>query len=491
MAVVDIGSNSIRLVVFDGAKRSPTPLFNEKLLCGLGRGLATNGRLSGKSMNSALRALRRYRSIVDQLGVKSLNLVATAAAREAENGADFIARAEQICRAKIHVLSGGEEALISGAGVIAGTPDADGLGADMGGGSLEVFEIKGGAVRNSVTLPLGGLRLLDHSQGDMEKARVFVDEHLAKVDWLENGEGHHVYAVGGTWRAFGRLHMAQTRYPLSVMHGYRISRDDTIQFARLLDHLSPSSLDGIEDISKQRREMLPFGALVLERFFKCVRPSDLVISAFGLREGVIYRLLNAAEKARDPLIVACEELAQLRARSAAHARELCDWTDAIFTSSEIEETDEERRLRHAGCLLSDIGWRAHPEYRGEQSLDLIAHASFASIDHPGRAYLGLAIYFRHQGIDADPPPAPLMGIASKRLVERASILGAAIRVAHTLSAAMPGIICATPVRQIGGTLALDIPKRYSALNGERLEHRFYTLARELDLTPDIRIGGSN
>ena len=490
MAVIDIGSNSVRLVVFDGAKRSPTPLFNEKVLCGLGRELETTGRLGDEAMASALRALRRYRSIVDQLGAVSLYAVATAAAREAKNGAKFIAAARDICNCEVRVLSGREEAKYSGDGVIAGIPDADGLAADLGGGSLEVFELKKSTSPRGVTLPLGGLRLIDLSGGDVEKAGAFVDEQLASVDWFERGAGRPLYMVGGTWRAFGRLHMAQTRYPLGVMHGYRMSIDEALKFSHLLDHLSPSSLDGIGDISKLRRETLPYGALVLERFIRRVRPSEIVISAFGLREGIVYGQLSDEEKSSDPLIEACRELADLRARSPKHAQELCAWTDAIFALPKLKETAAERRLRHAACLLSDIGWRAHPEYRGEQSLDLIAHASFAGIDHPGRAFVALSVYFRHRGIDAVPPSEPLMELADERLLKRARILGAAIRAAHMISAAMHGIIGDTPVSYDDGALVLQLPKRYRALEGERLDRRFNLLARELEKKSEIRIEGA-
>jgi exopolyphosphatase/guanosine-5'-triphosphate,3'-diphosphate pyrophosphatase len=489
VAVIDIGSNSVRLVVFDGAKRSPTPFFNEKVLCGLGRELASTGRLGDDAIASALRVLRRYRAIVDQLGAQSLHAVATAAAREAKNGADFIKAAQDICQTKIQVLSGREEAALSGNGVIAGMPKANGLAADMGGGSLEVLEVKDGSVHGGVTLPLGGLRLIDLSDGDVADAGAFVDEQLASVDWFETGRDRPIYMVGGTWRAFGRLHMAQTRYPLGVMHGYSMSVDEALKFAHLLDHLSPSSLDGIGEISKMRRETLPFGALVLERFIRRVRPSEIIVSAFGLREGLVYGLLSKDDKARDPLLAACGELADLRARSPRHARELCDWTDVIFALPALEETREERRLRHAACLLSDIGWRAHPEYRGEHSLDLIAHASFAGIDHPGRAFLALSVFFRHQGIEADTQASRLAALADARSIKRAKILGAAIRAAHMISAAMPDIIGDTPVKYENGAIVLRIPKRHRALEGERLERRFAVLAKELGTTLDIRIGG--
>ena len=489
VAVIDIGSNSVRLVVYEGAKRSPTPLFNEKVLCGLGRELATTGRMSEESVTSALSTLRRYRKIVEQTGAKFLEVAATAAAREAENGNEFIASAEEICGTGIRILSGGQEARLAATGVISGIPDADGLAADMGGGSLEITDIDGGEFHEGVTLPLGGLKLIDLSSGDLKKAASIVDEQLARVDWLTQGRDRPFYMVGGTWRAFGRLHMAQTLYPLSVMHAYRMSTDDALKFAHLLDHLSPTSLDGIEDVSRPRRETLPFGALVLERFIRRVRPSELVISAFGLREGMLYELLGDEEKRRDPLLAACEELATLRARSVVHAWELCRWTDVLFQKPGPKESAGERRLRHAACLLSDIGWRAHPEYRGEQSLDLIAHASFAGIDHPGRAFLALCVFYRNQGLIDGEIDLPLLELVDERALKRARIIAAAIRAAHMISAAMPGIIDDTPVTYDGKKLVLRLPKRFSDLNGERLRRRFAALAGELDREPDIRAKG--
>ncbi len=235
-------------------------------------------------------------------------------------------------------------------------------------------------------LPLGGLRLIDASGGSLKKAREIVDAELGKVDWLEKGRGRDFYAIGGTWRALARLHMTQTNYPLSVMHNYRINADDALRFAALLDHQSQSSLAGIRDISSARRETIPYGALVLERLIKQMKPRSVVVSVFGIREGLLYSLLSEEEQRKDPLIAACDDIARRWSRSIDSAYELCFWTDALFRAPGPTETPEQRRLRHAACLLSDIGWRAHPDYRGIQSLNLIAHGTFVGVDHPGRAF---------------------------------------------------------------------------------------------------------
>ncbi len=490
VAVVDIGSNSVRLVVYEGATRAPNPLFNEKVLCGLGRTLASTGRLSADAIPRALRALRRFRALIDQIGASRIEVIATAAAREAENGPEFIAQAERILDVPIRVLTGREEAELAALGVGAGIHDADGIAGDLGGGSLELIELRGGGLAQAATLPLGGLRLIDASGGSLKRAREIVDAELAKIDWLDKGAGRDFYAIGGTWRALARLHMVQTRYPLSVMHNYRIEAGDALKFAALLDHQSQSSLAGIRDISSARRETVPYGALVLERLLKQMKPKAVVVSVFGIREGLLYNLLPEGERRKDALIAACEELARQRSRSLDSAYELCFWTDALFRTPGLAETPEQRRLRHAACLLSDIGWRAHPDYRGIQSLNLVAQGNFVGVDHPGRAFLALTVYYRAEGTIKDELSQSLMGLVDKDMLKRARILGAAFRAAHMVSAAMPGVLTNTPITYEGNRLVWTLPEPYSNLEGERVERRFGDLAKLLERDPEIRVGSS-
>jgi exopolyphosphatase/guanosine-5'-triphosphate,3'-diphosphate pyrophosphatase len=236
--------------------------------------------------------------------------------------------------------------------------------------------------------------------------------------------------------------------------------------------------------------VLPYGALVLEHVLEEFAPEQVVFSVFGIREGLLFGLLSEHERRKDPLLSFCEEYARLRSRSTLHAKELCTWTDAIFTEPGPRETDEERRLRHAACLISDIGWRAHPDYRGEQSLNVIAHAALAGIDHPGRIFLALSVYFRHVG----PSQAAAEGLSSrlKRLIDpralkRARIVGAAIRTAHMLSIGTSGIIDEAPVTYDSGKLVLSIPPAHAAMDGERLSRRFQVLAELLECEPEVRI----
>jgi exopolyphosphatase/guanosine-5'-triphosphate,3'-diphosphate pyrophosphatase len=490
VAVVDIGSNSVRLIVYENSGRAPMPIFNEKILCGLGRSLASTGKLAPDAVERALRALRRFRALIDQLGAVHVEAIATAAAREAANGPEFIAQAERILDRNISVLSGSREAELAALGVVSGIHAADGFAGDLGGGSLELIDVRGGRPGDAATLPLGGLRLIDAAGGSLKKAREIVDAELAKVEWLEKGRGRDFYAIGGTWRALARLHMTQTDYPLSVMHNYRIEADDALRFASVLDHQSQSSLAGIRDISSARRETLPYGALVLERLIKQMKPRSVVASVCGIREGLLYSLLSEEEKQRDPLIATCNDMARRRARSVESAYELCFWTDALFRAPGPTETPEQRRLRHAGCLLSDIGWRAHPDYRGIQSLNLVAHGNFVGVDHPGRAFLALAVYYRNEGLVKDELSQRLVELVDKDMLKRARILGAAIRAAHMVSAAMPGVLANTPIAYEGNRLVWTLPDPYSSLEGERVERRFKVLAGLLDREAEIRIGSA-
>ncbi|MEQ1616553.1 MAG: exopolyphosphatase, partial [Hyphomicrobiaceae bacterium] len=285
-----------------------------------------------------------------------------------------------------------------------------------------------------------------------------------------------------------KLHMEMIGYPLRVMHGYALPTREAIEFCEAIRR--GRRMPGLEGISKARRETLPYGALVMERVLKRMEPSRVMFSVFGIREGLLFSFLSDYEKAKDPLLSFCEDYARLRSRSVAHAQELCAWTDALFTDpAGPKESADERRLRHAACLISDIGWRAHPDYRGEQSLNVIAHAALAGVDHPGRLFLALSVYFRHVGTGeqtAEELSTRLKKAIDKRLLKRARIVGAAVRAAHMISIGMPGIIDETQLFYEKGKLVLVIPPAYQAMNGERLARRFESLGQLLERPTDIR-----
>src|SRR5690242_18024543 len=435
VAVVDIGSNSVRLVVYDGLTRSPAALFNEKALCGLGREVQSTKLLAADAVDHALATLKRYSALCDTMGVKKIYAIATAACREAKNGRAFVKLAQRTIGTEIDVLSGGREAELTALGVISGVHRADGVVGDLGGGSLELVEVHGTHARHGLTRPLGGLALADISARSLKKAEKFVKKSLSGLPVLKDCEDRNFYAVGGTWRSLARLHMWQTGYPLHVMHGYAIRADEAEEFARLVHRVDVDTLANIEVVNSARRPLLPYAALVLEHILRVGKPRQVVFSALGIREGLLFSLLKAKEKEKDALIEAARHLNQLRSRSPRHGEELIAWTDRFMATSGLEETADERRLRHAACLLADIGWRAHPDYRGEQSLNIIAYGGFTAIDHPGRAYLALAVFFRHVGLVMDDGLSPrLRELASTRMLDRARVLGTALRLAYVVTA---------------------------------------------------------
>lgn len=485
VGVIDIGSNSVRLVVYEGLARSPSPIFNEKVLCGLGREVQSTGLLAPDAIEKAHAALRRFRALCGTMRVGKLHVLATAACRDAKNGGAFIREARKICQARIDVLSGSQEARLSAYGVVSGIYRPDGVVGDLGGGSVELISVHGTELGAGITLPLGGLALQDVSKQSIKRADKFVKQSLSHARLLRGLHGRTFYAIGGTWRALARLHIWQVGYPLHVMHGYVIPAREALEYAKLVRRVNPETLSQIEVVAPARRPLLAYAALVLEHVIRIGKPKDVMISALGVREGLLYSLLNAKKGREDALLASARDLNQLRSRSARHGEELVAWSDRFMDSTGIEETPQEKRLRHAACLLADIGWRAHPDYRGEQASDLIAHGNFIGIDHPGRTFLAMAVYFRYMGLIEDELPPRLRELATTRMLDRARVLGASMRVAYLISASMPGVLPKTPLRVLRGKLTLRLDGKHAALASDRLFNRLRQLARIVGRDPVI------
>jgi exopolyphosphatase/guanosine-5'-triphosphate,3'-diphosphate pyrophosphatase len=329
---------------------------------------------------------------------------------------------------------------------------------------------------------------MDLSGGSIETAREIIDEAFAKAGILKLLEGRTFYAVGGTWRNIAKLHMAQSHYPLHVLHCYRLTRPQALSLSGLVAHLSPASMKEIREISKSRSDTMPFGALVLERLLTHARPDAVEISVYGVREGLLYSKLPSRKRTSDALLSSCWDFARRYARSPEHELELCDWSDQLFGPGRLAETDAQRRLRYAACLLADIGWRAHPDYRAERSLSMISQAAFVGIDHPGRVFLALTVFYRYDGDGED-------GDGLNRLLgdeddQRAHLLSSLFRLAYILSAAMPGMLPKIQLRfGDNKTLILKLPRKLADLTGERVEKRLSGLATEMGRTGKVMIGG--
>jgi exopolyphosphatase/guanosine-5'-triphosphate,3'-diphosphate pyrophosphatase len=477
IGVVDIGSNSIRLVVFDRLSRAPWPLFNEKVLCGLGRGLESSGELNKNGVEMAIANLERFVRLAEAMGVDTLDMVATAAVRDAENGAQFVRDAERRCRCKIRVLSGEEEARLSALGVASGMPGASGVMGDLGGGSLELVRLAQGEPGRHVTLPIGPLRLMDLADGDRDRARKAVDQHLERLDWLTEIRGGDFYPVGGAWRTLARIHMDQVRYPLHVIHAYTIERRAAEEMARVISRLGRRSLASIRGVPRRRLDSLPLAALVLERVLRLVRPERVLFSAYGLREGLIFSRLPPAEQRKDPLIEVARELAVLEGRFGAQGQKLKAWLAPLFP----DETAAQARLRLAICEMSDIGWREHPDYRAEQAFMRVLRLPIAGIDHHERVFAAVAIALRY---GAEPDLAvmePMLRLLDEPARRDANLLGLGLRLAYSLSAGPATWLERTALARTNSRLTLHLPKGEEAMFGEAVQRRLEALGRALDL----------
>jgi len=479
VAVIDIGSNSVRLVVYEKMARSLMSVFNEKTLCGLGREVQSTGLLAPDAVDKALTSLKRFHALCKIQKVGRVYAIATAACRDATNGPDFIARAERICGTRIEILSGPREAKLSALGVVSGVHKPDGIVGDLGGGSLELVDVRGHQIRGGVTLPLGSLALQDLSHKSLKRAERIVKNELSEVARLKAGRGRTFYAVGGTWRALARIHIIQSGYPLKVMHGYSIPAAEALDFVRRLRRLAAANmLANIEAVADARRPLLAYAALVLEYIIRVAQPKTITFSTFGVREGLLFSMLPERERNLDGLICAAQSLNELLSRSARHAQELIAWTDRLVRVVHLRESEEERRLRHAACLLSDIGWRAHPDPRGEQTLEIITNGNFGSISHQGRAFVALSVFFRYAGLsEENQPPTIIQQQVTAPMLERDRMLGAAFRVAHLISAARPGVLPATHFRTQDRKLMLVFEHQMVDLVADRVGSRFRQLAR--------------
>jgi len=475
--VIDIGSNSVRLVIYEGVRRAPVPVFNEKVQCGIGKTLATTGRLEDEAVSRTMKALAQFRSILDRWKVGQVDVAATAAVRDAENGRDFVTRAEQRIGLPIRVLTGDQEAEFAALGVISGIPEADGLVGDLGGGSLELATVEDGKVGKRATLPIGGLRLRDAAGNDPKEARRIAGAALDGVPWLGDVKGKPLYAVGGMWRNFARIHMEQFGYDLNILHHYRMGREDVLRLAETLAKQSRKSYDAMTVISGRRKELMPFAAAALARVLEKVELSDVVVSAYGVREGLMHARLSPRGRLRDPLLEAAERLCVRAMASLDHARELAAWLTPLYP----EESKRHQRLREAACRIADLFRRSHPEYRLSKAVTCAMTDLHSGLDHPGRIFLGLALTARY---GAGQLPVPFA--AAERHVDEATrhearALGLAIRLGFALSAAAPGILPGMQIERTGRLLKLHLDRKILPFAGESAEKRLRVLAEHLGL----------
>lgn len=484
-AVIDVGSNSVRLVVYRIDGRSMTPILNEKVMAGLGREGARTGALSKDGVEQALRAIRRFATLIDALQIKDVFAVGTAAVREAKDGKEFAARMEAESGVKLRILSGEDEARLSALGVSAGAPDAKGLVGDLGGASLELIEIGPKGVGRGETFPVGPFALMD-GEFDYAKVSKLVSHALDRTKLL-NKHGGDFYAVGGAWRALGRIDIALNNHPLGVLHHHQMSRAAVLKVVDAVRKQSRRSLEKLEEAAAKRAETLPYAAAVLEHVMQAGQFDRVVLSAFGLREGVLVEHLSAQALAAHPLIAAAEALAGRWSRARAFGRALEEWIAPMFEGQpHVFPKKREEVLRGAAARLADVGGPLHPDQRVEVMFDLVLRAPLAAISHEERAFLAAAIHHRYT--KAPPRHADAyMRLLSDERQAAAAALGAALRLGADLSGRSEPLLAAVEVEAVDGRLLLRVKKKAAHLITETVQRRLDFAATALGLTPETKI----
>ena len=478
VGIIDIGSNSVRFVAYGGSERVPSVLFNEKLMAALGRGVARDGKLSDAAMGRTLEALARFRQLAKEMKLKRLHTVATAAVRDASNGKAFLKKITEL-GLKPRVISGDEEAELAGLGVISAIPSAKGAVADLGGGSLELINVAKGKVGTGATLPLGVLRL----GPDPERAEIVrALRHDIKGNGLKDAaRGHGLYLVGGSFRALALLDMKTMEHPLPIIHHHRIDPERLPHIRQTLMTKSIEELKALTQISGARIPTLPAVVTLLDAMIQVLGPRKVHVSAFGLREGLLYRDLDETMKQDDPLLAAAIEVGERLGRFGDHGTAIDQWMAPLFS----DETPEMQRLRLAACLLGDIAWNAHPDFRAERAVDMALHGNWVGIDSHGRAVLGRALCSAFGGDGGfSPKVAELLKPGE---VERVICWGRALRLAQRLSGGTETLLRKTSISLLDGRIILFIPDKYRQLYSEAVERRLVQLARAINREAEVRL----
>ncbi|MDU9006297.1 Ppx/GppA family phosphatase [Sedimentitalea todarodis] len=422
VGVVDVGSNSVRLVVFDGAARSPAYFYNEKIMCGLGAGLSQSGRLNPEGRARALDAIQRFQHLARGMNLPPLTAVATAAVRDADDGPEFCDQVLRDTGLKIWVIDGEEEARLSAQGVLLGWPGSYGLVCDIGGSSMELAEIAGGRVGKRVTSALGPLKLAS-VPGGRSGRKAHIKEVMAQLTEKMGPQPDRLFLVGGSWRAIARIDMLRRDYPLRVLHEYRMRPKDVRATVKFIEKNDPDWLRSNANVSATRMALVPMAADVLARLVNKFKPKDIAVSSYGIREGLLYEQMPQRLRDRDPLIEACHFAEAKDARFPGFGDTLFNFIMPLFKSA----TTSRKRLVKAACLLHDVSWRAHPDYRAEICFDNATRANLGGLKHSERVFLGLALMHRYRNKREGTRFEDLFGLLDESAQLQAEILGKAMR----------------------------------------------------------------
>ena len=494
VAVIDIGSNAVRLVIYDGFNRCPMKTHTERLICGLGRSIQNTGCLDPEGVQQAMDSLARFSGILDTLKIKNVIPIATAALRDADDGQKFVDMVEERFGIRINVISGIEEARLSALGVMAGFGHiTSGVVGDFGGGSLELISIENNKIQEQTTLPLGALRILALKTEKERKA--YIQEHLSGLKLLKNNVKTNFYVLGGAWRSIGKAHIHMTNYPIHVLDHYNMKYTKAQEFTTLLSQQSPASLERMAGMSKRRVKDIPPAALVMSHVLRHLKPQNVYFSGTGLREGAIYNQLSAAEQKRHPLLTSCMDVSSKSNRlgNTKPFQFMAKWLAPLFKNTKIEDFDT---VLESACLLSDLGWYEHEDHRAAHAYQRILRFPLYGMSHTTRAILALAIYVRYQGYLRRVPrsektqeeiTAPAQSVLTRSQVDLAVQLGLSIRMAHLLTGSVLPLLKFAELRLTDKVLRLVLTGKAIALSGNVIQDSLEDLAKFYKCRPMITL----
>lgn len=405
--------------------------------------------------------------------IKQTHVVATAAIRDAEDGPEFVREVEQI-GLTCEVLSAGEEALLAGAGVLSGIPEADGIVGDLGGGSLELVNVADGAASSGISLPLGVLRL-DASPSGERAARKLLKAALKKSPLREQARGRTFYMVGGSWRALARIDMLATDFPLPITHQYRMKPARAKELRKLVRALDPR-LSSVA--APPRLATSPVAAMLLELLVDELEPSQLIVSTYGIREGLLFSKLTPRVRRIDPLIEEARDAGGGEHRFGQHGDLLDAWIAPLF-----DDEPAMRRLRLASCLLADVAWQANPGFRADRGIEMALHGNWVAVNPAGRVIMAQALSANF-GRDRL-PDARLTQLTKDEQLKRAHVWGVAMRLGQRLSGGVGTVLKWTSLGEVNGAVQLTVRRGEEALVGDAVERRLVRLAELLGKEPVI------
>lgn len=477
-AIIDIGSNTVRMVVYGGTMRAPIVLLNEKVAARLGREITETGRMPEDAVDLAMRGLRRFVLLLEDLGVSEVQTVATAASRDAINGPEFIAAVEDLGLAP-RVISGEEEARLSAHAVLGAFPGAKGVVADLGGGSLELVNIAEEDTGPPVSLPLGTLRLAEFRAKARSTMRERLEKKIARSGW-ELSKGQPLYLVGGTWRAMAVYAMEARKFPLTDPHGLSLDLEAVERLARRLASSRPDDLQAIERISTMRSNTMPDAAVLLQALLKLLEPTRIVFSSWGLREGLIYDSLPPHARSQDPLLAGVSHFAEQRGAPSTLSARIAGWTvDAVPTGAQGSE-----RIRLAATMLALASMQIEPNLRTTQAIDWALHKRWIAISPRGRAMLAATIAANGNHLDL---PKAVRKLADEDSLEEAMRWGLAIRIARRIGARSRRSLHVSRIGVQDEKLLLELQESHADLFGVPNEKDMKLLADRLGVDFDVRI----